>query len=433
MHCFRQLRKTFPPRKFQAAILFSLIAIFLGPWAATLAQEKPPEKPALEKPAQESPAPANPAKPNPQQEKPDESARTPLRIVWVGDIVMEVAWRQPAVPPQLLFDGVRDLLRTYDLVIGNLESPLTSFPDPTPHKDKAAIESGRDVIIRVRSPGAAQALHDGGIQVAALANNHTMDYTEEGLLDTFARLRAAGVLFAGAGKNLAEAEAPLIIEKKGRRIGILSFSDVVPKYAWAEPDRPGIATAKETAPLLAAVRRARPQVDILIVVLHWGVQFDREPSDRQKSLALEAQRAGADLILGAHPHVLQGVGCLGRVPVVYSAGNFLFPTSSLPTRRSAIFEFDFPARVSNAAEPAPIAQAPPVAEAPAAQALPVTQAAPVVRLVPVLIDERGAPQLARDDVRADILTDMAQLSSPLGLRLDGGAGTCSSAPAPAGA
>ncbi len=361
------------------------------------------------------------------QEKPAAPAPAPLRIAWVGDIVMEVAWRQPAVPPQLLFDGVRDQLHTYDLVIGNLESPLTNWAEPTPHKDKAAIESGKDVIIRVRSPNAAQALHDGGVQVAALANNHTMDYTERGLMDTFARLRAAGVLFAGAGKNLAEAEAPLIIEKKGRRIGILSFSDVVPKYSWAEPGRPGIATAKETTPVLEAVRRARPQVDILIVVFHWGVQFDREPSERQKSLALETQRAGADLILGAHPHVLQGVGCLGAVPVVYSAGNFLFPTSSLPTRRSAIFEFEFPAAAASA-----------VKEAPSTQVQPVAPSAPVVRLLPVLIDERGAPQIAADDVHADILAEMTQLSAPLGLRLTGAAspdlrepgasGACAAAP-----
>ncbi len=376
------------------------MAILLGLCVAVPAQEKPSEKPAQENPAKTNPAPEK----SPQ--KPEEPPQTPLRIVWVGDIVMEVAWRQPAVPPRLLFDGVREKLREYDLVIANLESPLTNWPEPTPHKDKAAIESGRDVIIQVRSPNAARALHDAGIQVVGLANNHTMDYTEQGLLDTFARLRAAHVLFAGAGNNIAEAEAPLIVERKGRRIGILSFSDVVPKYSWAEPDRPGIATAKETVPVIEAVRRARPRVDILIVVFHWGVQFDREPSERQKSLALETQRAGADLILGAHPHVLQGVACLDRVPVVYSAGNFAFPTSSLPTRRAAIFEFDF-----------------------STDAAPVVQTSPVVRLVPLLIDERGAPQLAPDDVRADILTEMTQLSSPLGLHLDADSGSCAAPPA----
>src|SRR2546427_7517665 len=87
-------------------------------------------------------------------------------------------------------------------------------------------------------------------------------------------------------------------------------------------------------------------------------------------------------------------------------GNFAFPTSSLPTRRTAIFEFDF-----------------------SAGAAPVVQASPVVRLVPLLIDERGAPQLAPDDVRADILAEMTQLSSPLGLHLDADSGSCAATPA----
>ena len=96
------------------------MAILLGLCVAVPAQEKPPEKPT-----QENPAKTNPAAERPPQ-KPDEAPQTQLRIVWLGDIVMEVAWRQPAVPPRLLFDGVREKLREYDLVIANLESPLTN-------------------------------------------------------------------------------------------------------------------------------------------------------------------------------------------------------------------------------------------------------------------------------------------------------------------
>src|SRR6266849_9285962 len=118
------------------------MAVLLGLCVAVPAQEKPP---------QETPAKTNPTPERPPQ-KADEAPQTPLRILWVGDIVMEVAWRQPAVSPRLLFDGVREKLRGYDLVIANLESPLTNWPEPTPYKDKAAIESGRDVIIQVRSP-----------------------------------------------------------------------------------------------------------------------------------------------------------------------------------------------------------------------------------------------------------------------------------------
>jgi poly-gamma-glutamate capsule biosynthesis protein CapA/YwtB (metallophosphatase superfamily) len=233
---------------------------------------------------QEQPAPAS---------KPTAAGKTlaaPIRITWVGDIVMEVAWRQPPVAPQSLFGGVRQRLLESDLVIGNLESPLTDSPEMTPFKDKAALDAGRDVVLRTSSPEAAQALYDGGIRFVGLANNHTVDYTERGLLDTMQKLRQTGILYAGAGENLAAAEAARIVTIKGQRIGILSFSDVVPKYSWALANKPGIATAKESERVVAAVRRARPKVDLLIMVFHWGVQFDRETSPRQFFLAQEAAR-----------------------------------------------------------------------------------------------------------------------------------------------
>lgn len=357
----------------------------------TAGQEHPARQPKAEPRAQAKPVPG----------ASHERAPISIRIAWVGDIVMEVPWRKSTIPPKQLFDGVRQRLKTSDLVIANLETPLTDWPEQTPHKNKADLEAGRDVVFRVASAEAARALSGAGIRVAALANNHTVDYTVHGLLDTISRLHRAGVLSVGAGVNLSAAESALVIKLQGWRVGILSFSDVVPKYSWAKPNHPGIATAKESERLVAAVRRARPRVDILIVVLHWGVQFDRQPSPRQEFLAQETQRAGADLILGSHPHVLQGVGCLGRVPVVYSAGNFVFPTLSQPTRRTAIFEFEFSGGPT-----------------------------PLVRLVPAMIDERGAPQLVEAQPAEEILSEASQLSLPLGLRFDGDSGSCSEAPPP---
>lgn len=350
--------------------------------------------------AQESPAPPPPDS-NPVPAASPAPAR-PLRILWVGDILMEAAWRQPPASPPTLFDGVRERLAGRDLVIANLESPLTNWPDVTPYKDKALVAAGKDVIVRVSSPLAAKAVAEAGIQVVGLANNHIMDYTERGLLDTLERLDSAGVRYAGAGKNLTAAEEALILEIQGRRIGILSFSDVVPRFSWAESSRPGIASAKEVERVVAAVRLARPRVDLLIVLFHWGVQFEREPSPRQEFLARQTQQAGADLILGAHPHVLQGIACFGAVPVVYSAGNFVFPVSGFFTRRGAIFEFEFPA-----------------------------QGGPSVRLTPTVIDDRGAPQIAESGPREDILSEMARLSQPLGLVLENGSGSCRPESAPA--
>ena len=357
-----------------------------------MGQEPPPAKPNTEVPAKTSSAPAKPA----------DTSGGAIRIFWVGDIVMEVPWRQQAVPPKSLFDGVREHLKSADLVIANLETPLTDWTEQTPNKDKAAVEAGKDVILRVSSPEAAQALSDAGIKTVGLANNHVMDFTEHGLMDTLERLRKAGVSYAGAGENLAEAEGALILKIKGKRIGILSFSDVVPRYSWAEANHPGIATAKEADRVVGAVRHTRPRVDILIMVFHWGTQFVQQPIPRQVFLAQEAQRAGADLVLGAHPHVLQGVGCVGRAPVVYSAGNFVFPTMSAPTRRTVIFEFEF-------SSDQPIS----------------------VRLVPAVIDEHGAPQLVNGEARLDILDEMTKLSKPLDLQFSEDSGSCSDVAVPA--
>jgi len=370
----------------------SLVLLTLLVSFAAAAQEPPVPAPPPQEPAPPSAVPA-PA-PAPAQ---------PLRILWVGDIMMEVPWRQPPVSPPKLFDGVREGLAGRDLVIANLESSLTNWPDVTPYKDKALIAAGKDVVSRTTSPLAAQAVAGAGIQVVGLANNHTMDYTEHGLLETFERLDAAGVRYTGAGKNIAEAEDALVLELKGRRVGILSFSDVVPRFSWAEAARPGIASSKEVERVVEAVRRARPRVDILIVLFHWGVQFDREPSPRQEFLAQETRKAGADLILGAHPHVLQGIGCLGAAPVVYSAGNFVFPVSGFYTRRSAIFEFDFPPQGGS----------------------------PSVLLFPTMIDDQGAPQIATTGPREEILAEMARLSQPLGMALINGSGSCRAEASPA--
>ena len=318
-----------------------------------------------------------------------------LRVVFVGDILLEASWKQPPPVPGPLFDHVRARLAEADLVIGNLEEPLTNYPTVTPHKNPKAVAAGRDFVFRATSPQAAQALRDAGIDIATLANNHTMDYTEQGLLDTLERLESVGVVAAGGGENLREAEQVKVFEIKGVRVGILSLSDVVPKYYWAESDRPGIASAKYLGRVRRVIRRARPQADVLIVAFHWGEMFTPRPNEREQELARVAQQAGADLVLGAHPHVLQGVGCLEGAPVVYSAGNFVFPTKNAKAKRSAIFEV--------AVEGGKIG---------------------AVRVVPILLDAEGIPHLATGSVARGILAEMDELSTELGATFADGSASC---------
>lgn len=324
---------------------------------------------------------------------------SPLRIVFVGDVLLEAPWQQPPLRPAELFENVRASLSGADVAVCNLEEPLTDWPYRTRHKNPAAVAAGRDFIFRATAPDAATALREAGIDVAALANNHTMDYGERGLLDTIKRLTDAGVLPVGAGETLAEAEQVRVLAVGGLRVGFLSFSDVVPSSYAAEADLPGIASSKDSSRVRAAIARARPSVDFLAVIFHWGEGVTSSTTPRQQELARVAVRAGADLVLGAHPHVLQGVGCVGRVPVVYSAGNFVFSSRRPASQRSALFEIEV-----------------------------VAGRASAIRVVPLLISEQGVPHLAEGTVAENILKEMAGLSTAHGAQASGDTFTC---PAPA--
>ncbi len=325
-----------------------------------------------------------------------QSANQPIRLAFAGDVLLEASWKQPPLPPAELWDGVRARLAEADLVVVNLEEPLTDWPQRTRLKNARSVAAGRDYVLRATSRDAARALRDAGVRVAALANNHTMDYEEQGMRDTLARLDGAGIVSVGGGENLESAERLRTVELRGIRFGFLSFSDVVPPGYQAGEGRAGIATAKDVSRMRGIITAARPDAAVLVVIFHWGVEKARTPSPRQRELAAAAQQSGADLILGAHPHVLQGVGCMGRVPVAYSAGNFIFPTSRAAARRTAIFEITFAAGEAGAKPEVDF-----------------------VRLAPALIDDRGAPQLLTGGQGNSILNEMARLSWRLGARVEG--------------
>jgi poly-gamma-glutamate synthesis protein (capsule biosynthesis protein) len=343
----------------------------------------------------------------PKQQAPDLPQKEPLRIriTFAGDVLMEADWRKPAPPPAELFADVREILSAADLAIVNLESPLTEWPHQTRFKSKALVAAGRDYILRVTSQEAAPALRDAGIDVVALANNHTMDYGERGISETMERLRDAGVLYAGAGANRAEAERARVIEVKGIRIGVLSFSDVVPPGYAAFEDWPGIASAKDVSRMENAIRAAHKDADFVLVVFHWGEELARMPTKRQMDLARAARDAGAGLILGAHPHVLEPVGCMGNVPVVYSAGNFVFPTGRPLAQRSAIFEIEITRESESAAA-----------------------SASAVRILPMVMNEEGRVRPAEPAVAAEILREMETGAAQLGARLDAAVLTCTGQP-----
>jgi poly-gamma-glutamate synthesis protein (capsule biosynthesis protein) len=240
------------------------------------------------------------------------TAAAPLRISAVGDISFEGPRAHDASLEH--FAGIASLLRRADLAIANLECALS--------------DTGRNAIpgkCTLRgSPAWARVLREAGIRFVTLANNHVMDFGPEGLLATIDALRRAGVGFAGAGRNRDEACAPVFLDLAGRRVALLGRSAVIvsaPTYA--APGVPGVAFL-ETDETLEAIRACRARADLVILMVHWGIEEYSYPSPAQRALARRFIEAGADLVLGHHPHVLQGIERFGDGVVAYSLGNFAF-------------------------------------------------------------------------------------------------------------
>lgn len=210
------------------------------------------------------------------------------------------------------FDMIRDELRKADVVFGNLECPLS--------------ERGRrcanDVCYRA-SPGFAAAIARAGFDIVSLANNHIFDYGEPAFLDTLASLRENGVAIVGAGENAAAARAPVMVAVGDLNVASLAYSMIGRDWIYATDTESGIAPLN---PMVVAqdVARARGGADVVLVSVHWGVEYQPVPCPRQRQLARELIDAGADVILGHHPHVPGSIELYRGRPIFYSLGNFLF-------------------------------------------------------------------------------------------------------------
>jgi Bacterial capsule synthesis protein PGA_cap len=244
-----------------------------------------------------------------------------VTIAFGGDVHFEGMLRsQLDANPSGVLAPVAPLLSFADLAVVNLETAITERGTPAP-KD-----------FTFRAPARAfTALASAGIDVASMANNHGLDYGPEGLADSLAASASTPFPVIGIGRNAAEAYAPYRATVKGQRIAVIAATQVLDGNlisAWTATDtHAGLASAKEVARLVAAVRAVRPTVDTLVMFLHWGIEQQTCPSPTQQSLAQTLVDAGADIVVGGHAHRLQGGGRLGHAFIDYGLGNFVFYTS----------------------------------------------------------------------------------------------------------
>lgn len=174
-------------------------------------------------------------------------------------------------------------------------------------------------------PSYISIMEDLGVDIVTLANNHTLDYGKEVLSQTFSTLDEAGIPYVGAGESLERASAWETFEQDGRTIGILAASRVIPVVEWdVRNQTPGLFTTYDPAILVSRIEAAKEECDFVAVYVHWGIERNEYPEDYQRQLAQQYIDAGADLVIGSHPHVLQGIEYYKGVPIVYSLGNYMF-------------------------------------------------------------------------------------------------------------
>lgn len=248
----------------------------------------------------------------------------PFTMNVLGDIipgrhVAEKMARQGILYP---FTNIAPYVNEADLIYADLECPLSDRYKP-PY-------SGTDFIAPSKT---IEGLLHLGIDVVALANNHSTNFGTQPFLDTLSLLEANQIKYVGGGRNSQEAYAPLFMEVKGTKIAFLDYNSILGSIN-ATDTRPGVAwidmlpfsqdDPADIRMVQEAVRKARGQADLVIVSFHWSEEYKYYPSPSQKNMAHAACDAGATLVIGSHPHCIQSIEFYQGHLIAYSLGNFIF-------------------------------------------------------------------------------------------------------------
>ncbi|HCG99899.1 MAG TPA: poly-gamma-glutamate biosynthesis protein [Actinobacteria bacterium] len=246
-----------------------------------------------------------------------------LRIVFVGDVMLGRGVNKvlQQVPPEYVWGDTLDIIREADYSLINLECALTFHEHLWDRTLKA-------FYFKADPEQAIATLKAANITCACIANNHTLDFQEKGLLDTLQTLDEAGICRAGAGRDIVEARAGVYREVRGFTIGLIAFTDNEPDFA-AVSGRPGvnyIPVSPDTPavkPLLDAVAAAKEKADIVIVSAHWGPNMRFRPPREFRAFAHRLIDAGADIFHGHSAHNFQAIEAYKGKPIFYDTGDFI--------------------------------------------------------------------------------------------------------------
>jgi poly-gamma-glutamate capsule biosynthesis protein CapA/YwtB (metallophosphatase superfamily) len=243
----------------------------------------------------------------------------PINLVFAGDTMMDWSIKETIKQqgPDFPFTEVKEQVSAADYAVVNLETAVAKKNEGKKYPKIYNFKS---------DPIALEGLKNAGFDLVTLANNHAMDYGESGLLKTIDYINQYKLAFVGAGVNAEQAYSAHTITVKGKEIAFLNFSHVLPSVTWyAELNKPGLASGYQLDRMILRVEEVKKQADYVFVTIHWGKEKTNKPVYYQKSYAKALIDAGADGIIGHHPHWLQGFEYYKNKPIAYSLGNFLFP------------------------------------------------------------------------------------------------------------
>lgn len=273
-------------------------------------------------PKQELQEPEEESGEQPEEGKEEPAVSEEAVLSFAGDVMFSdlvlSAYDQRGI--QAIADGeMLSLMQESDLFILNEEFPFSLRGE--------AMED-KQYTFRT-DPGYVKIFQELGADIVTVANNHSLDFGQDAFCDTLDTLKEAGITCIGGGYNITEAAAPAVCTVNGQTFAIFGATRVSPSYDWYATDsQPGLFQTYDPAKLNAAIAEAEKTCDHTIVFVHWGIERSEIPEEYQRNLAKGYIDAGADLIVGCHPHILQGFEYYNGVPIVYSLGNYLFGNRS---------------------------------------------------------------------------------------------------------
>lgn len=284
--------------------VFVLVAGVLAGMALAGCQPSPPAEVAINSP---------PPPPLPRR----------LTLAAVGDIMLDrsVGAKIDKEGCAHIIEQVAPKLKQADITFGNLECPLSTVG---PH-------SPREHLIFRAHPRTVEVLELAGFDIVSLANNHTLDAGRGGLRQTLQHLEEADIAYVGAAEVKAEGSQPAFIDVNRLTVGFLAYTDLT--FVHGSDSK----VDKDLSELREQISAAKNKCDLLTVSYHWGTEYHRRPSQRQVQVAHTSVDAGADVVLGHHPHVLQGMEMYKQRPILYSMGNFIFDQRAGERTESGLF------------------------------------------------------------------------------------------------